>query len=98
MVKKPVKGDRLRVFVPGARILTDEEIAGLPEEKKGAVKLAGKDGLWLEVDCPEGSCSIDGSKITIPAGGVTSEETKGIWLNLFCPNDQCELEQSTDLP
>jgi hypothetical protein len=98
MVKKAVKNDRLKVFLPNARLLTEEEIAGLPAEKRGAVKVAGGDGLWIEVDCPEGSCSIDGSKITIPAGGVTPGESKGIWLNLFCPEDQCELEQSTDLP
>ena len=95
-MEKKVNTDRLKVFIENARLIPAEEIALLPSDKHDAVE--GKAGLWIEVDCPEGACSIDKSKITLPAGGVVSRETKGLWLNLFCPEDQCMVTESTDLP
>jgi hypothetical protein len=68
----------------------------LPRDKREAV--SAKAGLWIEVACPEGACSLDKNKITLPAGGVAPNETKGIWLSLFCPENQCMIEQSPDLP
>jgi hypothetical protein len=95
-MKKEIQKDRLKVFITGARLLSEAEIAGLPEKKLRSV--SGQNGLWIEVGCPEGSCSLERDKITLPAGGVVPEEAKGIWLSLFCPEDQCMIEQSSDLP
>ncbi len=95
-MEKKISTDRLKVFIESARLIAAEEIAELPPDKHEAV--AGKAGLWIEVDCPEGSCSVDKKTITLPAGGVVPRETKGFWLNLFCPEDQCMITQSSDLP
>ncbi|MGA6925296.1 MAG: hypothetical protein WBY88_06415 [Desulfosarcina sp.] len=95
-MKKEIVKDRLKVFIEDARLLSDVEQAELPQEKREAV--SGKTGLWLEVACPEGACSLDKTKITLPAGGVVPKEAKGLWLSLFCPENQCSIDQSTDLP
>lgn len=95
-MKKEIQRDRLKVFIQDARLLSEAELAGLPAEKRQAV--IGKNGLWIEVACPEGACSLEKDRITLPAGGVVSKETKGLWLSLFCPENECLIEQSTDLP
>jgi hypothetical protein len=95
-MKKEIAKDRLKVFIQDARLLSDNEQAALPREKREAS--SGKTGLWIEVACPEGACSLEKDKITLPAGGVIAQEAKGIWLSLFCPQDQCLIEENTDLP
>ena len=96
-MKKEIKTTRLKVFVEDARVLSGEEQAALPPEKRATAE--GKQGVWIEVACPDGACSLEKGKVTLPAGGVTSKETKakGLWLNLFCPNDQCVIEQGTEV-
>jgi hypothetical protein len=95
-MKKEIQNTKLKVFIQDARLLSEEEQANLPREKREAA--ANKPGLWIEVACPEGACSVEGDKITLPAGGVIPKESKGIWLSLFCPENQCAVEQSVDLP
>ncbi len=95
-MKREIQRDRLKVFIEDARLLSEAEQAGLPMEKRQAV--SGKKGIWIEVSCPEGACSLERDKITLPAGGVVPKEAKGIWLSLFCPENECLIEQSTDLP
>ena len=95
-MKKEINPSRLTVFVEEARLITQEEVEALPVRKQESV--AGKHGIWIEVACPEGACSLEKDKITLPAGGVTPSETKGIWLSLFCPENQCQFYQSTDAP
>lgn len=86
----------LKVFIPEARVLTEDERAALPRDKRQAV--AGKRGLWLEVDCPRGACSFEKNKITLPSAAAESTGGNGLWLDLFCPENQCELRHYTDLP
>ena len=88
----------LKVFAPNVRPLTDLEINALPEDKKKLAREAGKDGMWLEVHCPAGSCISDEGKIVIEAKGVPPKKEKGFWLNLFCPEDRCVIDQGTELP
>jgi len=95
-MKRDIQKERLTVFIEDARVITQDEQSRLPTEKREAV--SGKPGLWIEVACPDGACSLEKDKITLPAGGVVPKETRGIWLSLFCPENQCMLEQSTDLP
>lgn len=95
-MKRGIQKERLTVFIEDARLISENEIGSLPREKREAV--SEKTGLWIEVACPEGACSLEKDKITLPAGGVVPKETKGLWLSLFCPENQCILEQSTDLP
>jgi hypothetical protein len=90
-----IQETRLKVFIENARVLSERDVSNLPEEKRAAV--AGKPGLWLEVDCPDGSCSLEKNTITLPAGGVTPKDTNGLWLNLFCPDNQCEVQQGSQL-
>lgn len=91
-----MKDSRFKVFIENARILPENEISELPEEKRKAV--IGKHGIWVEVDCPEGACSVEKDQITLPVGSISDKETKGVWLRLFCPDNQCSIDESTDLP
>jgi hypothetical protein len=88
----------LRVFVPGARRLSDLEISQLPEEKRMAAREANSDGVWLDLPCPDPSCLVEAGHITIPVKGAPEKEKKGFFLNLFCPEDTCEVYRPTDLP
>jgi len=100
------EGVRLKVFAPGARLLTAEEIRALPADKREAAPGAGTEGVWLEVLCSREDCLSDKQGIAVPVQGVTEKERaslsgkqeKGFWLNLFCPEDSCVLEQSSDVP
>jgi hypothetical protein len=91
-----MKDSRLKVFIENARILPEHEISELPEEKRDAV--SEKQGIWVEVDCPEGACSVEKDQITLPVGTISDKDTKGIWLRLFCPDNQCAIDEITDLP
>ncbi|HSL62776.1 MAG TPA: hypothetical protein VK885_13380 [Desulfotignum sp.] len=95
-MKKQIQETRLKVFIENARVLPESEISGLSQKKREAV--SGKTGLWLEVECPEGACSLEKNTITLPAGGVIPNETKGLWLNLFCPENQCEVLEGSQVP
>jgi hypothetical protein len=71
----------------------------LPSEKSAAATSGGKEGLWLEIVCPDESCIDDDGNITIPAKRLDDTfGKKGFFLNLFCPEDSCEVAQSMDLP
>jgi hypothetical protein len=85
-------------FFPGARGLNEAEIAAIPEEKKKAAETDKREGVWLEIYCPDASCVSDDGRITIPALGAEPAKKEGIWLNLFCPEGSCELKETTDLP
>jgi hypothetical protein len=89
---------RFTFFFPDARVLSDPEIDALPADKKQAADSEQREGVWLEVFCPDASCVSDDGRITIPAVGTESGENKGMWLNIFCPEGSCELNQISDLP
>ena len=89
---------RFTFFLPDARVLNEEEVAALSTEKRAAAGSGKKEGIWLEISCPNGSCVGDDGRLTIPNVGAESGQNKGIWLNLFCPEGTCELNQMTDLP
>ncbi len=91
---------RFTFFFPEARVLEKDEVDELPPDKRNAAATSGRQGVWLEINCPDRSCISDDGKITIPAAGSTAgaRKDKGVWLNLFCPEDSCELQQNTDLP
>jgi len=86
---------RFKFFLPDARVLSGDEIDRLPAEKVKSVKAAGREGLWLEINCPDDSCLDAEGRITLSA---KESEDKGIFLNLFCPEGSCEIVQGTDLP
>jgi hypothetical protein len=86
---------QFKFFLPDARLLSESEIDRLPADKIRAANAAGKDGLWLEISCPDRSCLDTDGRITLP---TQESEGKGFFLNLFCPEDSCEIVQSTDVP
>ena len=88
---------RFTFFFPGARILSPQEVASLPSEKKQAAQAANQAGVWIEIDCPDGTCVDADGKIKIPGAGAKSGGKQGIWLNLFCPEGSCQIGESTDL-
>ena len=90
---------RFKFFLPNARLLSQNEVANLPEEKiRSSAATAGSEGVWLEIACPDPSCLDANGRINLPAGATGETEGKGSFLNLFCPEDACEIAQSTDLP
>ena len=99
-------GIRLKVFAPGARLLTEDEIRALPADKREAAATTGAEGIWLEMLCSREECLGEKQAVAIPVQGVTDQERaslagkepKGFWLNLFCPEDSCVLQQSSDVP
>jgi len=95
-MKKEINSSRLTVFVEEARFIPETEIAALSRDKRESV--SGKNGIWIEVTCPEGACSLEKDKITLPASGVMPKDTKGIWLSLFCPENRCQFYQGTNAP
>ncbi len=89
--------NRLTFYFPNARALSGSEIAALPEEKKKSAEAAGKNGVWLEVPCPDGSCVAKDGTVTLQAAGIEGKKDKGLWLNVFCPEDSCLWKGGTDL-
>ena len=87
---------RFKFFIPDARVLNAEEVASLPPEKKAAAE--GKEGVWIDMVCPDKSCVTAEGDISVPAVGKASETTRGTWLNLFCPEGSCEVNEPTDVP
>jgi hypothetical protein len=92
-----VSEDRIKVFVPGARHLTDEEVRGIPEESKEHIP-AGKEGVWLEVACPDRDCVVGDGKIALQVICARDDASEGVWMKLFCPEDSCFAEEATDIP
>jgi hypothetical protein len=85
---------RFLFFLPNTRVLSKREIENLPDDKKYYAEVAGKDGIWLEIECPDRSCLDTEGRITLP---VNPPAGKGFFLNLFCPENSCEIVQVTDL-
>jgi hypothetical protein len=85
-------------YFPGLRMLSNAEIAALPEDKRRAAEASGRSGVWLEIPCPDDACRTDAGKICIDAIGAGQKEKRGIWLNVFCPEDSCLFKGGTDLP
>jgi hypothetical protein len=88
---------RFTFYFPGLRMLSNAEIAALPEEKRRAAEASGRAGVWLEVQCADEACLRDG-KICIDAVAPEREGDRGVWLKIFCPEDSCLFKGGTDLP
>ncbi len=82
---------RLRFFLPDARLLKAEEVEHLMDQQPPG----DATGLWLEINCPDGSCIDEEGRITLPARKVYGDD---LFSHIFCPEDACEVVQSTDLP
>lgn len=85
----------IRVFIPTARLLSAAEIKALPVKDR---QPAGDEGLWVEVACPDDSCTIDGGRICLPGALASTQKDKGAWLKIFCPEDRCYFDSAADLP
>jgi hypothetical protein len=90
--------NKLTFFLPEARVLTDDEISKLSPDKKATAEKMGQNGLWLEMDCPDGTCMDDSGRVIIPSSEIQPTGKNGMWLNIFCPERSCEILQSTDAP
>lgn len=88
--------NKLKVFVPNARNLTTGEIMGIPEESKEHIKET-RNGVWLEVDCPDRDCVIEEGKIALHVICARDKESESLWMRLFCPEDRCLGKQATDV-
>ena len=82
----------LAFFLPGSRSLSSAEISDLPEEKRKAAIASGREGVWIEVPCPDGSCMKKNGKIVLEAVPVGhKEETRRLAEHLL-PGGQLPLE------
>ncbi len=88
---------RFTFFFPQAKVLSSADVAALPADKKKAAEAAAKEGVWLEVHCPDESCIGKDGKITLQAAGVPGKSDKGLWLNVFCPEDSCLWKGGSEL-
>ncbi|MFZ7125619.1 MAG: hypothetical protein ACOWWM_05635 [Desulfobacterales bacterium] len=89
-------GSKFKFFFPNARVLSDAEVSQLPGDKKNT-EARGHHGLWLEIECPEGTCIDDEGRLTLHVAPEVPGK-KGIWMKLFCPEDSCEITKPSDLP
>jgi hypothetical protein len=98
--KKPQEGVWLKVFCPGARCLTPEEVVALPEDKRQAASGQGGEGLWLEMFCPDEACLSEEERLKAPVKAQAQAQgaDKGYWLKLFCPDDSCEIDGGSKAP
>ena len=102
--KKQLEGVWLKVFCPGARCLTAEEVVDLPQDKRQAATAQGRKGLWLEVFCPDQACLTEAEKATAPVKAepapraVAGDDQEGYWLKLFCPGDACQIDDGSKAP
>ena len=85
----------IQVFIPKARVLKPDEVKALPVKEAAS---ATADGLWIEVACPDDSCTVDGGRICLPAASAATRKEKGAWLKVFCPEDRCYFDSAADLP
>jgi len=93
------KGDTRFVFYfPGLRILSNAEIEALPEQKRRDAEESGRQGVWLEVPCPDDACLREEGRICIEAVPAGKQKGRGLWLNIFCPEDSCLFKSGTELP
>jgi hypothetical protein len=88
---------RFTFYFPQAKVLSSAEVASLPADKRKAAETSGREGVWLEVHCPEGSCIGKDGKITLQAAGISGKSDKGLWLNVFCPEDSCLWKGGSEL-
>src|SRR3989339_1457625 len=88
--------DKLKVFVPNARNLTAEEVANIPEQGKEHIKET-RNGVWLEVNCPDRDCVIEEGKIALHVICARDKESESLWMRLFCPEDRCFANQPTNV-
>jgi hypothetical protein len=91
-----LENDKVKIFLEGARLLSESEREALESSKRLSESI--KSGLWIELDCAKGRCKIDKDTIALKVDETVAQETKGVWLSLFCPDGQCIIKESTDIP
>jgi hypothetical protein len=89
---------RFAFFFPGLRMLSNAEIAALPEDKRRAAESSRQQGVWLEIPCPDDACIQSDGKICVEAVTPGGKADRGVWLNIFCPEDSCLFKSGTELP
>jgi hypothetical protein len=92
-----VHPNRIKVYFPDARVLTETDISDLPPEKRREENERGDNGVWLEVDTATAEVSERENRLCVRIG-EDDEENRGIWLDFFCPEDQCVISSPSDVP
>jgi hypothetical protein len=94
---KPQDGPR-RVFMPKARVLSENELGSLSEREKAFAGECKDKGLWLEIFCPDDACLLEEERIKLPVFCEHPEHKHSLWLEIFCPGGSCEVTESSKLP
>jgi len=95
--KKEMEGP-CRIFIPKARILSQEEVGSLTEREKTFQKECKVKGLWLEIFCPDDACLLEEERIKLPVFCEHPKHDHSLWLDIFCPGGSCEVSESSKLP
>jgi hypothetical protein len=95
--KKEMEGPR-RIFIPKARILSQDEVGSLTEREKTFEKECKDKGLWLEIFCPDDACLLEEERIRLPVFCEHPNHDHSLWLEIFCPGGSCEINESSKLP
>jgi hypothetical protein len=95
--KKEMEGPR-RIFLPKARVLSQEELSSLSEREKSFAGECKDKGIWLELFCPDDACFVEEERIKLPVFCEHPKHDHSLWLDIFCPGGSCEVNESTKLP
>lgn len=82
-----------RIFLPNARVLSREEIENLPEREREFVRESRKDGVWVELSCPDELCSAEEKGVKLPVFCEQPKHEHSLWLDIFCPGEQCNVDE-----
>jgi hypothetical protein len=95
--EKSLDGPR-RIYLPKARILSQDELGSLSEKEKAFAKECKDKGIWLELFCPDDACFTEEERIKLPVFCEHPEHDHSLWLDIFCPGGSCEVDEASKLP
>jgi hypothetical protein len=89
---------RKRVFVTGARVLSEDQRRTLTEKEKTFEAACRQRGVWLEIFCPDDQCFTEEERVDVPVFCEDPRAANKLWLKLFCPDGKCEITSADQLP
>jgi hypothetical protein len=95
--KKEVEGPR-RIFLPKARLLSQDELGGLTEKEKAFAGECKDKGVWLELFCPGDACFAEEERIKLPVFCEHPDHNHSLWIDIFCPGGSCDVNEASKLP
>jgi hypothetical protein len=86
-----------RVFLPKARVLSQQELGSLSEHEKSFEKECKDRGIWLELFCPDDTCLLEEERIKLPVFCEHPGHKHSLWIDIFCPGGSCDVHEPSKL-